>query len=71
MAKRRPSGDGMVRKRDDSRMTLGQWLDRWMEDYAANTLRSYEQYIRCYIKPYLARWSPASPHRTSKSCIPG
>lgn len=107
MAKRRPSGDGMVRKRDDgrwegrivighkesgqpifryalakmqkelldklhrdmelyqdveltedSRMTLGQWLDRWMEDYAANTLRpntlrSYEQYIRCYIKPYL------------------
>ncbi len=107
MTKRRPSGDGMVRKREDgrwegrivvghkedgdpifqyvlaptqkallnklhqnietfrdveltenSRMTLGQWLDRWMEDYAAdtlrpNTLRSYEQYIRCYIKPYL------------------
>ena len=107
MAKRRPSGDGMVRRRDDgrwegrivvghkengrpifhyalartqkdlldklhrdmelyqdveltedSRMTLGQWLDRWMEDYAAdtlrpNTLRSYEQYIRCYIKPCL------------------
>ena len=107
MTKRRPSGDGMVRKRDDgrwegrivvghkedgdpifqyvlaptqkalldklhqnietfrdveltedSRMTLGQWLDRWMEDYAAdtlrpNTLRSYEQYIRCYVKPYL------------------
>ncbi len=43
---------------EDSRMTLGEWLDRWMEDYAAdtlrpNTLRSYEQYIRCYIKPYL------------------
>ena len=107
MAKRRPSRDGMVRKREDgrwegrivvghkedgapifryalaktqkelldklhrdmelyqdveltedSRMTLGQWLDRWMEDYAAdtlrpNTLRSYEQYIRCYIKPCL------------------
>lgn len=107
MAKRRPSGDGMVRKREDGRwegrivvghkrngepifryvlaktqqelpdklhrdmemfqdteltedscMTLGEWLDRWMEDYAAgtlrpNTLRSYEQYIRCYIKPYL------------------
>ena len=56
MAKRRPSGDGMVRKREDGRMTLCQWLDRWMEDYAAdtlrpNTLRSYEQYIRCYIKP--------------------
>ena len=107
MAKRRPSGDGMVRKREDgrwegrivvghkengepifryvlartqkelldklhrdmelyqdaelteeSRLTLGEWLDRWMEDYAAhtlrpNTLRSYEQYARCYIKPYL------------------
>ena len=42
----------------DSRMTLGAWLDRWMEDYGAatlrpNTLRSYEQFIRCYIKPYL------------------
>ena len=107
MAKRRPSGDGMVRKREDgrwegrivvghkengepifryvlaktqkellaklhrdmdiyqdaqltedSRMTLGEWLDRWVEDYGAatlrpNTLRSYEQFIRCYIKPYL------------------
>ena len=107
MAKRRPSGDGMVRKREDgrwegrivvghkqngepifryvlaktqkellnklhrdleafqdveltedSRMTLAEWLDQWMEDYGAatlrpNTLRSYEQFIRCYIKPYL------------------
>ena len=100
MAKRRPSCDGMVRKREDgrwegrivvghkqngepifryvlaktqkelldklhrgleafqdveltedSRMTLGEWLDRWMEDYGAatlrpNTLRSYEQFIQ-------------------------
>ena len=43
---------------EDSRMTLGEWLERWMEDYGAatlrpNTLRSYEQFIRCYIKPYL------------------
>lgn len=43
---------------EDSRMTLGEWLDRWMEEYGAvtlrpNTLRSYEQYIRCYVKPYL------------------
>ena len=107
MSKRRPSGDGMVRKREDgrwegrivvghkqngepifryvlaktqkellaklhrdmdlyqdaqltedSRMTLGEYLDRWMEEYGAvtlrpNTLRSYEQYIRCYVKPYL------------------
>ena len=87
MSKRRPSGDGMVRKREDgrwegrivvghkqngepifryvlaklhrdmdlyqdaqltedSRMTLGEYLDRWMEEYGAvtlrpNTLRSY------------------------------
>ena len=34
-------------------MALGEWLDRWMEDYGADTLRSYEQFIRCYIKPYL------------------
>ena len=107
MSKRRPSGDGMVRKREDgrwegrivvghkengepifryvlaktqkellaklhrdmdiyqdaqltedSRMTLGEYLDRWMEEYGSvtlrpNTLRSYEQYIRCYVKPYL------------------
>ena len=86
MAKRRPSGDGMVRKREDgrwegrivvghkkngtpifqhayahtqkelteklhqnieryqdveltedSRMTLGEWLDRWLTDYKENT----------------------------------
>ena len=103
MAKRRPSGDGMVRKREDGRWEgrivighkengdpifrylyadtqkeltpghgglsgygahrgqphdPGEWLGRWMEDYGAatlrpNTLRSYEQFIRCYIKPYL------------------
>lgn len=107
MARRRPSGDGMVRKREDgrwegrivvghkrngdpifryvlaktqkelldklhrdietyqdmeltedSRMTLGKWLDRWLDEYAADTLRpstlrSYRQYIRCYIKPIL------------------
>ena len=88
MAKRRPAGDGMVRKRDDgrwegrivighrengeplfrhvyaktqkalldklhqniecyrdveltedSRMTLGQWLDRWLTEYKAGTMR--------------------------------
>ena len=109
MAKRRPSGDGMVRKRDDGRwegcivvghkengqpifhyalartqkklldklhrdialyqeveltedgrMTLGQWLDRWMEDYAADTLRSttqacYEGRIYRHIIPELGK----------------
>ena len=107
MARRRPSGDGMVRKREDgrwegrivvghkengdsifryvsaksqkalmkklhrsieeyrdvdlsedSRMPLGEWLDRWLEEYVSptvreSTLRGYRQYIECYIKPRL------------------
>ena len=107
MAKRRPSGDGMVRKREDgrwegrivvghkengesifryisaksqkalmkklhqsieayrdvdlsedSRMPLGEWLDRWLEEYVSpvvreSTLKGYRQYIECYIKPRL------------------
>lgn len=107
MAKRRPSGDGMVRRRDDgrwegrivighkkngdpifhhdyantqkelmyklhmsieryrdveltedSRMTLGEWLDTWLEDYKEGTIRpttlaSYRQFVETYIKPEL------------------
>ena len=107
MGKRRPSGDGMVRKRDDgrwegrivvghkangdpifrhvyaktqkalteklhqsiecyqdveltedSRMTLGEWLDRWLAEYKDGTIRpgtleSYRNYIENYIKPQL------------------
>lgn len=107
MAKRRPSGDGMLRKREDgrwegrivvghkkngdpifrhvyantqrelldklhrniedyhdvdltedSRMTLGEWLDRWLNEYKADTvrpgtLRSYRTQIEQYIKPQL------------------
>ena len=107
MAKRRPAGDGMVRKRDDgrwegrivighrengeplfrhvyaktqkalldklhqniecyrdvdltedSRMTLGQWLNRWLTEYKAGTVRpgtleGYRRYIEYYIKPQL------------------
>ena len=107
MAKRRPSGDGMVRKRDDgrwegrivighkesgeplfrhvyaktqkalldklhqnienyrdveltedSRMTLGEWLDRWLTEYKAGTVRpgtleNYRRYTDLYIKPQL------------------
>ena len=107
MAKRRPSGDGMVRKRKDgrwegrivighkesgapifrylsaktqkellkklhqnieeyrdvdlsenSKMSLGQWLDRWLEEYAApsvrpSTLEGYRGYVERNIKPYL------------------
>ena len=107
MAKRRPAGDGMVRRREDGRwegrivighrengeplfrhvyaktqkalldklhqniecyrdveltedswMTLGQWLDRWLTEYKAGTVRpgtleGYRRYIEYYIKPQL------------------
>ncbi len=107
MAKRRPSGDGMVRKRDDGRwegrivvghkkngdpihryvlgrtqkelmqklydhiemyrdadltedcnMTLGEWLDRWLNEYMIFTVRettldAYKAMIKNQIKPYL------------------
>ena len=107
MGKRRPSGDGMVRKREegrwegrivvghkengaplfryvsagsqkalteklhqeidayrgvnlteDSRISLGQWLDRWLEEYAApsvrpSTLKGYQGYIERNIKTHL------------------
>jgi len=43
---------------EDSRMSLGDWLDRWLEEYVSptvreSTLRGYRQYIECYIKPRL------------------
>ena len=107
MAKRRPAGDGMVRKREDGRwegrivighkengeplfrhvyaktqkalldklhqniecyrdveltedslMTLGEWLDRWLAEYKDGTIRpgtleNYRNYIENYIKPQL------------------
>lgn len=106
MAKRRPSGDGMVRKREDgrwegrivvghkengdpifryiyadtqkeltaklrqsieayqgveltekSRMTLGQWLDQWLENMTGTirpvTMKRYEGTVARHIKPYL------------------
>ena len=107
MGKRRPSGDGMVRKREDgrwegrivighkdsgepifryvsaktqkellkklhqnieeyrdvdlcedSKISLGEWLDRWLEEYAApsvraSTLEGYRGYIQRNIKPHL------------------
>ena len=121
MAKRRPSGDGMVRRRDDgrwegrivvghkengdsifryvyaptqrelsaklrqhidnyqgadlteqSRMTLSEWLDQWLENMAdtlrPNTLRNYRSYIENHIrsglgdKP-LARITPKDVQR--------
>ena len=43
---------------EDSRISLGQWLDRWLEEYAApsvrpSTLEGYRGYIDRNIKPYL------------------
>ena len=107
MAKRRPAGDGLVRKRSDGRwegrivvghkedgspifrsvfahtqkevmrklhsqietyrdvelteesnMTLGEWMDKWLGDYMALTIRestmdSYKTMTKHYINPYL------------------
>ena len=121
MAKRRPSGDGMVRKRNDgrwegrivvghkengdsifryvyaptqkelsarlrqhidsyqgadlteqSRMTLSEWLDQWLESMSdtlrPNTLRNYRSYIENHIRPslgdkQLARLTPRDVQR--------
>lgn len=43
---------------DPSKITLGEWLDRWMVDYMKQSLRwstwsSYETQIRVHIKPAL------------------
>ncbi|MCC2259639.1 site-specific integrase [Intestinimonas aquisgranensis] len=43
---------------ENSKMPLGQWLDRWLEEYAApsvrsSTLEGYRGYIERNIKPYL------------------
>ena len=43
---------------EDSRMTLGEWLDRWLTEYKAGTVRpgtleGYHRYIEYYIKPQL------------------
>ena len=106
MAKRRPSGDGMVRKKDgkwearivvghkndgspifryvyaktqkelnekllrkkneyhgielteDSNMTVGEWLDIWLDKYASltlreNTLTGYRRIVNNYVKPHI------------------
>ena len=43
---------------EDSRMTLAQWLDRWLDEFAAprlreSTMSSYRTYAEQYIKPRL------------------
>ena len=43
---------------ESSKMPLGQWLDRWLEEYAApvvcpSALEGYRGYIQRNIKPHL------------------
>ena len=43
---------------EDSRMTLGEWLDRWLSEYKADTvrpgtLRGYQTLTAQYVKPQL------------------
>ena len=45
---------------EDRGVTVGAWLDRWLEHYACPTVKlstycSYELYIRAHIKPVLGR----------------
>ena len=122
MGKRRPSGDGMVRKREDgrwegrivvghkengdsifryiyadnqkeltaklrqnidayqgvdlteeSRMTLSEWLDRWLEQMALTlrpgTLKRYRGDMDRHVKPRLGqRGSRNSPLKTCGNC---
>lgn len=44
---------------EPSKLTLGEYLDRWLEDAAkpalrANTLESYSDYLKLYVRPELA-----------------
>ena len=43
---------------EDSKMTLGEWLDKWLNEYMLFTIRertwkAYETTVRLHIKPYL------------------
>ena len=43
---------------EDSKMTLGEWLDKWLNEYMLFTIRestwkAYETEVRLHIKPYL------------------
>ena len=45
---------------EDCKLTLGEWLDLWIEEYAPatsrpSTLQGYRMYTRNYVKPYLGK----------------
>ena len=126
MAKRRPAGDGLVRKRSDGRwegrlvvghradgkpifrsvfaktqkelvdklhsnietfrdvelkenhnLTLGEWLDKWLEErmrftVRESTLDGYRRIANNYIKPHLGDKKIGSvPLRTFRKCTTG
>ena len=50
---------------EDSRMTLGEWLDRWLDEYMIftlreSTLKNYRQKCEHYVKRYLGSKQLAS-----------
>ncbi len=53
-------------------MTVGQWLDTWLQDYTANvkpaTLGAYSQHVRVNIKPHLGhiRLSKLEPYMVQR-----
>lgn len=55
-----PATDREEPQPEDRGVTVGAWLDRWLEHYARPTVKlstycSYELYIRAHIKPALGR----------------
>jgi hypothetical protein len=60
-SKSRPRSPGRRRKRltfDAGSLTVGEWLDRWLRDAVADTVRpvtfaKYEQIVRNHAKPAL------------------
>ena len=55
-----PATDREEQQPEDRGVSVGAWLDRWLEHYARPTVKlstycSYELYIRAHIKPALGR----------------
>ena len=45
---------------EDSKMSLGEWLDKWIAEYMTGTIREstlggYKRYVESYIKPALGK----------------
>ena len=59
---------------EPSKLTVGQWLDVWHDEYLGNvkadTAKQYESYIRVHLKPTLGhvKLSALSPHMVQALC---